>query len=142
MMDRPKMVDPTGALITTVRDYLRLQPGFEQAEVRGGRGQGDPAPRVTIVRNSTFRDRPARGTATLRYIARCYGRNEIEATACYRHVSDAVHDLGPMMVARAGADIGWFRSADISGGAPALDGDTKEPLESATIEVVILATGY
>lgn len=141
-MDRPKMVDPTGALITTIRDYVRQQEGFAAAEVRGGRGQGDPAPRVTVVRNSTFRDRPAPGTTTVRFIARCYGRNEREASACYRHVSDAVHDLGPLMIARGDGNIGWFRSADISGGAPSLDGDTKEPLESATIEVVILAIGY
>lgn len=70
-----------------------------------------------------------------RFLARCYGRDAVEAAELGRAVSDSIHYIGPRVHS---GGLGFYSSFDSNGGEQDEDPDTQQPL--TTVFIDILAT--
>jgi hypothetical protein len=129
------MIDPTGALIVELRDYLGdagitdKVRGFEPAP-------GDatkPYQRFVVI---VALDVPPDGRLPItdaRYAFRCYGTSPQDAFAVYVGLCEAIHAIGPRVKT---SGLGIYNSWVEVGGTAERDPDTKQPLVSGTIHLI------
>lgn len=68
-----------------------------------------------------------------RLVARCYGRDSVEADALARAVSDSIHYIGPRVHS---GGLGIYSSFDSNGGEQDEDPDTQQPLTIVFIDLL------
>jgi hypothetical protein len=128
------MIDCLGFVLTTIRD----DPGVAAltTRIRGG----EPAPGdstvpfqrfVVLVRLGGVRLHNA-PVQTVRIAIRCYGSTYQDAAALYGAVSDAVHNVGPLL---SGSGVGIWRMFDDMDSGADKDPVTGQPVEQGVIEV-------
>lgn len=130
------MVDPTGFLLTTIRDFPAV--AALTTRVRGG----EPAPgdalgsglyQRFIVLSQLGRLREKRvPVQEVRYAAKCYGVTYQDAVALAGAVSDAIHNRKPR--ANASGVLIWA-SFDDGGGDATKDPDTGQPMVPVIISI-------
>jgi len=131
------LVDPTGFLLTTIRDNATVA-ALVSGRVRGGEpAPGDalgPPYQRFIVLSGLHPQREKRvPIAEVRYVAKCYGLTHQDATALAGAVSDAVHGIGPLHNA---AGVVLFKAFDDGGEGATKDPDTKQPMAAVVISVI------
>jgi hypothetical protein len=139
------MLDVLPKLIVEMREdaavaaIVGANPTVATPRVRGFEPKSDdvqPSDRwrafVVIVQLDVPRDRrvPVQRPS---YAFRCYGRTLEEARDLYMACSDALHDVGPRVHANG---LGIYISADVSGGTPDIDPDTRQPLYEFTAQLI------
>lgn len=133
------MIDPTGFLLTTIRDFPAV--AALTTRVRGG----EPAPgdalgagsyQRFIVLSQLGSQREKRvPVQEVRYVAKCYGQGgnpSQDATALAGAVSDAIHNRKPRANA---AGVFIWASFDDGGEGATKDPDTGQPMVSVVISV-------
>ena len=130
------MVDPTGFLLTTIRDFPAV--AAITTRVRGGEpapgdalGAGSYLAFVVLSRLGSLRLKRA-PIQEVRLVARCYGATAQGAAALAGAVSDAIHAKGHRI---NGVGVAIFGSFDDGGLGADKDPDTGQPLESFVIQV-------
>jgi len=136
------LADPTGRLITEIRDDPTVA-ALVAGRVRGGEpapgdalGPGHYQAFVVLARLGHTRA-PHAPTQGIRYVARCYGVTYQGATALAAAVSDAVHAKGHRISA---GGVSIFGSFDDGGGGSDKDPDTGQPVEYVFIDVGALTS--
>jgi hypothetical protein len=132
------MIDPTGLLITGVRDTpavgalvaKRVRAG--EADPGDARGPKEYQRFVVFARTGYTRIRRA-PVQDIRLVARCYGLTYQDATALAAVVSDSLHEIGPRLATNG---IGIYGSFDDGGLGAELDPDTKQPHEDFLVRIV------
>lgn len=135
-----QMVDPTGALIVELRDFMDAvalaEPGSRRGlaaiavgdAIYGDRKAEDrSAPYVILRRLGPGRRLPRAPFVRFRYSAACYGADEAQATTVWGLVSDALSARGPR---RRSAGVAIYLSIEELGAQATVDPDTAEPLET------------
>lgn len=137
------MIDPTGALIVEIRDYLddnsitdRVR-GFEPAgsDIEDGgdqRGPGSYVRFVVVVGLDVPPDIDLPITDA-RYAVRCYGTTPHDAFLVYAGVVAAIHRIGPRVKTNG---LAIYQSFMESGGTPEKDPDTQQPLVVGIIHLI------
>jgi hypothetical protein len=126
------VIDPLGYVLNVVRAdpaVAAITTTVRGAELK----QDDKPPCVVFVRNGVTRSRPLQ---RVRLIARCYGRDAIEAAKLYGAVSDVLAFRGP----GSDATRRVYQIIEESGGAAQSDPDTGWPFESAVYAVSAATT--
>jgi hypothetical protein len=135
-----QMVDPTGAMIVELRDYMASVATAEPTSRRGlaaiavgdavygdTKAEDRLAPYVILRRAGPARRQPRAPVVRFRYQADCYGSTEAEATTVWGLVSDWLSARGPR---RRSPGVAIYLSIEELGGQARLDPDTEEPLET------------
>ena len=130
------MIDPTGYLLTTIRDYPAV--AALTTRVRGG----EPAPgdamgaglyQRFIVLSQLGRQREKRvPVQEVRYVAKAYGVTAQDAMTLAGAISDSIHNRKSR--ANASGVLIWA-SFDDGGGDATKDPDTEQPMVSVVISV-------
>jgi hypothetical protein len=145
------LVDPTGFLLTTIRDDAgvaaltsrvrmnepmprQVTPAGVETDAGDARGPGKYVRFVVLARLARIRLRraPVQG---VRYVARCYGQGGNpwqDADNLAAAVSNAVHDLGHRISA---GGVSVFGAYDDGGEGPVKDPDTGQPHSDIVIEL-------
>jgi len=141
------LVDPTGYLLTTIRDDAAVAALTDR--VRGGGPQGgDALPvgqwrRFVIVVRLGRTRLPHAPVQGVRLAARCYGQGKdvqsasVDAAALAGAVADAVHDKGHRISSGGVSVLGSF---DDGGSGTLTDPDTGQPYEVVFIDVGALTS--
>jgi hypothetical protein len=131
------MIDPTGRLITEIRDDATVA-ALVAGRVRGGEpakgdalGPGSWQRFVVLVRLG-YQRLPRAPIQEVRYAARCYGLTFQDAAALAGAVSDAVHARGHRITPSNAVIFGSF---DDGGGGASSDPDTGQPFEVVLVTV-------
>jgi hypothetical protein len=128
------MIDPLGFVLTTIRSDSAV--AALTTRIRGG----EPAPGdasvpfqrfVVLVRGGAVRLHNA-PVQTVRILVSCYGTTYADAAVLYGAVSDAIHNVGPIL---SGSGIGIFRMFDDMDSGADKDPVTGQPVEQGVIEV-------
>jgi hypothetical protein len=136
------LVDPTGYILTTIRDDAGVAALTDR--VRGGGPQGGDALPVgqwrrfvVVVRMGRARNMHS-PLQWVRLAARCYGAGKdvqtaaVDAAALASAVSDAVHNRGHRI---SSGGVSVFGSFDDGGSGMLTDPDTGQPYEVVFVDV-------
>lgn len=142
-----QMVDPTGAMIVELRDYIDAVKAAEPTSRRGlaataiddaiygdTKGEDRSAPYVILRRLGPARRLPRAPLVRFRYAALCYGADEAQASTVYGLVSDWLSGRGPR---RRSPGVAIYLSTEELGAQATIDPDTSEPLETAIYFVTV-----
>lgn len=139
------MVDPTGFLLTSIRDDAAVaaistriradEPGPGDAEwvIDAATGKKRYKHRFVVLFRQGGRRLARNAVQTVMFGFRVYGLTPQDATAFYGVVSDAAHNLNPRL---NGSGIGIWNSRVIEDNGAALDPDTGQPYEDGLIELL------
>jgi hypothetical protein len=130
------MVDPTGFLLTTIRDFPTV--AALTTRVRGGEpapgdalGAGSYQRFVVLAQLGRLREKRV-PVMEVRYVARCYGVDSPSAAVLAGAVSDAIHNRKAR--ANAAGVLIWA-SFDDGGGDASRDPDTGQPMVPVIISI-------
>jgi hypothetical protein len=139
------MIDPTGFLLTSIRDNPAVAAISTRIRV-GGRGPGDSAwvidpttgakrykNRWALLRRMPGARLARNAVQTLNYVVFAYGIDAQDASAFYCAISDAAHNLEPRVNS---AGIAIWNSRVVADNGSGKDPDTLQPYEEGLIEVL------
>lgn len=140
------MIDPTGFLMTGIRDDAAVAAISNRIRADGQPGPDDSAWTIdATTKKKRFKNRfvviakqpgfrlPRNAVQTIRYVMRVYGLTPQDATHFYGVVSDAAHNLNPRV---NGSGIGIWNSRVIEDNGALVDPDTGQPYEEGVIELL------
>lgn len=150
------LADPTGYLLTTIRDNPAVaalttrvrvgEPMGKTVNAAGtvtdegdARGPGKYVRFIVLVRLGRSR-LPHAPVQEVRYVARCYGQGGNpwqDADNLAAAVSDAVHNLGHRI---SGGGVSVFGAYDDGGEGPTKDPDTGQPMSMVVIALGALTS--
>ncbi len=130
------MVDPTGFLLTTIRDYPAV--AALTTRVRGGEpapgdalGAGSYQRFVVLAQLGRLREKRV-PVQEVRYVARCYGVDFPSAMVLAGAVSDAVHGARPRV---SSGRVAIWASFEDGGGDATADPSTGQPMVAVILSV-------
>jgi hypothetical protein len=146
------LVDPTGYLLTTIRDAAgvaaltarvrvdepmgrTVNSASVETDAGDARGPGKWVRFIVISRLARSREKRL-PIQEARYVARCYGQGGNpwqDADALAGAVSDAIHNTGPM---RNAAGVVLFQLFDDGGEGPTADPMTHQPHSDVIVSVI------
>lgn len=130
------MIDPTGFLLTTIRDYpavAALTTRVRGGEAASGDAIGPPFQRFIVLSELGYLREKRVPIAEVRYVAKAYGLTHQDATALAGAVSDAVHGIGPLTSA---SGVVLYQAFDDGGEGSTADPDTHQPMASVIVSVI------
>lgn len=130
------LVDPTGLLLTGIRDDAgvaaltdRVRVGEPAAGDALGAGKYQPFVVLTRLGRMRLKRTPMQ---EVRYVAKCYAASYQAADALASAVSDAIHAVGRRV---SGSGVVIFGTFDDGGQGTTKDPDTLQPMSALIIQV-------